>query len=331
MDRVTSRESQGPRASVVIATRNRREELLRTVRACLRQTYPSLEVLVYDDASSDGTLEAVRREFPQLRASRSEPHVGYIALRNRGFREARGEFVFSLDDDSYFTCENTVSRTVALFDENPKAAAIALPYVEPHTNDPAKKMRVAPDDQRLRSYVGCAHALRRQVALDLGGYREFLIHQGEERDLSIRMLDRGYEVFYGDTQPLVHTYSEQRDLERLQHFGVRNTLLFDVLNVPWPYVGVRILSDVVKLFWHKLSPWNVHQRTWYVVLGLGACVRHLGSRSPVRRETYVKYRSMPVHGPLWESPAEESDSSPVNTDEDSHDSRFEMPCVGTPG
>lgn len=313
-----------PRASVVIATRNRRAELLRTVEACLRQTYEPLEVLVYDDASEDGTAETVREAFPDVRVYRSDPHVGYIALRNRGFREARGEFVFSLDDDSYFTCEETVARAVKLFDAKPQASAIALPYVEPHTNNPQKKMRTAPENGQLRSYVGCAHALRRQVALELGGYREFLIHQGEERDLSIRMLDQGYDVVYGEGRPIVHEYSEQRNLPRLEYFGVRNTLLFDMLNVPLPHVVPRLASDTLKLFVYKLTAGNMHRRAWYVLCGLGSCVQHLGKRSAVGRATYARYRSMPGHGPIEGGQIPE----PLEDDDSTQDSRFDLPCVG---
>lgn len=323
-------DPEQPRASVVIATRNRRAEVLRTVHSCLRQTFQPLEVLVYDDASEDGTTAAVQREFPSVRVVHCEQHQGYIALRNRGFHEARGEYTFSLDDDSYFTCPHTVARVVQLFDEHPQAAAIALPYVEPNRHDRSKKMNAAPQDRRLRSYVGCAHALRRDVALQLGGYREFLIHQGEERDLSIRLLDRGYEVRYADTQPLIHEYSNQRSLPRLEHFGVRNTLLFDMLNVPFPYVVPRMLADAAQLFFYKLSPWTIHKRAWYVVFGLAACVRHVGHRSAVSRATYVRYRSLPGHGPLLHStdvPLQTASAPPAP---ESGDSRFDLPCVGVP-
>lgn len=272
--------------------------MLECVRSCVSQQYEPLEVLVYDDASSDGTAEALTQEFPDVRVVPVTRQMGYIALRNRGFREASGEIVFSLDDDSYFTSDRTVERTVELFAGHPHAAAVALPYVEPSLSDSSRGMTTVPPGRRLRSYVGCAHALRRDVVNELGGYREFFIHQGEERDLAIRLLDRGYDIIYGDTPPIVHNYSPQRDRNRTSYYGVRNTLLFDVLNVPFPYVVGRLAADAAKLFCYKLSVLTLPARLFYVTAGLMSCVRYGNGRRPVRPDTYIKYRSLPGHGPL---------------------------------
>ena len=235
-------------ASVVIATRNRCEDLLRAVQSALDQSYRPLEVLVFDDASVDGTAEKVAREFPEVRLFRNADRAGYIVLRNRGFQQAVGEIVFSLDDDAFFTCNQTVERTMELFERNTKVAAVALPYVEPKTSDRLKLMQPTPPLSRLRGYVGCAHALRKSAVIELGGYREFFIHQGEERDLSIRMQERGYEIVYGNSGPIVHEYSPERDPRVMSYYGVRNTLLFDVPERPFSVHGSASCSRCVQPF-----------------------------------------------------------------------------------
>ena len=284
-------------ATVVIATRNRCEEVLRAVQSALEQSYRPLEVLVYDDASTDGTLEAVRRQFPEVRAVRSEQHVGYIVLRNRGFRDAAGDIIFSIDDDAYFTGADTVARTVALFAKNPRAAAVALPYVEPSA-DASRLMPEVVANRRLRGFVGCACALRRDIAISLGGYRDFFVHQGEERDLAIRLRERGYEIVFGDTDPIVHMYSPKRDRSVMAYLGVRNTLLFDVLNVPLPYVVPRLAADAFNLFRYRLTCRSAPTRLGYVLSGMLSCATYWRLRKPVRRETYRLYRELPTHGPL---------------------------------
>ena len=287
-----------PTATLVIVTRNRRDHVLRALRSCRAQTHTALEVLLFDDASTDGTTEAVRSEFPSVRVFRQETQRGYIVLRNRSFREAQGEYVFSLDDDAYFTDPETVARTVALFESCPRAAAIALPYVEPSRTDASRLLTHIPGDRRLSNYVGCAHAVRKLVIDALGGYREFLVHQGEERDLCIRLLDRGYDIIYGETGPIVHLYSPNRDPQRVSFYGVRNTLLFNWLNVPQPYVFPRLAIDSLQLLLYKPGWKATFQRFVYLLAGWGACVQHVFRRRPVSRQTYRLFRSLPRHGPV---------------------------------
>jgi glycosyltransferase involved in cell wall biosynthesis len=84
--------------SVVIPTYNRAEWLPATVESVLRQTHPADEILIVDDGSRDDT-EAVCRAFPApVRYVRQE-NAGVSAARNRGVREARGEWVAFLDSD----------------------------------------------------------------------------------------------------------------------------------------------------------------------------------------------------------------------------------------
>ena len=59
-------------ASICIVTRNRKADLLRALGSCLAQSYRPLEVLVFDDASTDGTEQDVLARFPQVRYFRSD-------------------------------------------------------------------------------------------------------------------------------------------------------------------------------------------------------------------------------------------------------------------
>ena len=86
--------------SVVIPTWNRQATVVRAVSSALAQTVPSLEVLVCDDGSSDGTREAIAsfsdRRLKWLPGERSG---GPAQPRNRGIRASRGEWLAFLDSD----------------------------------------------------------------------------------------------------------------------------------------------------------------------------------------------------------------------------------------
>ncbi len=309
-------------ATVVIVTRNRRADALRAVRSALDQSYEPLEVLVYDDASTDGTAAALTQAFPTVRVERVEQRVGYIALRNRGFREARGEIVFSIDDDAYFASGDIVSKVVQRFQEFPRAAALALRYREPGRPERLGFLRGIGDGDLVRNYIGCAHAIRRQVALEAGGYRDWLIHQGEERDLCLRLMERGYEVRYVESPPIVHVPSASRDHTELAYLGLRNTFLFDVVNVPFPDVVWRLPVDVLQLVRYRATWRTLPRRLWHVVRGLAACASYCPRREPVSRATYGRFRNLTVHGPV--APTETT-----NADEVTDESQCPAPATPT--
>lgn len=284
-------------ATIVIVTRNRRDDVLRAVASALKQDFEPLEVLVYDDASEDGTAKAVAERFSGVKVVRVEKRVGSIVLRNRGFREATGDVVLPIDDDVYFTREDTVQMVVNRFADSPSLAASALRYLEANRPDRLGFMSHVPDGEQIRSFVGCACAIRRRYVLEVGGYRDTLIHQGEERDFCLRLMDRGYEIRYMECPPIIHEPSPTRDRAQLAYLGLRNTFLFDVLNVPVPEVLIRLPIDALQLLRYRVT-WRVFPgRLWMVIRGLASCLLHLPKRCAVSRSTYRRFRSLPTHGP----------------------------------
>lgn len=88
-----------PRISVVVATRNRRQQLARALASIDAQRYRSFEVIVVDDGSADGTAAWLRAQRPQDCVVETDRPRGAAAARNRGVARARGEIVAFLDDD----------------------------------------------------------------------------------------------------------------------------------------------------------------------------------------------------------------------------------------
>jgi hypothetical protein len=96
--------------------------------------------------------------------------------------------VFSLDDDAVFSSTFVVEQTLQDFSHS-RIGAVAIPYIEPHkANKEMQRAQTREDVWIMASYIGTAHAVRRDVFLALGGYREHLVHQGEEGDFCLRML-----------------------------------------------------------------------------------------------------------------------------------------------
>lgn len=274
-------------ATVVITTRNRRDDLRTCLQSTVTQT-PVPEVIVVDDASDDGTVEMIESEFPQVRLLRHAEMQGYIVGRNEAARHATGTVLVSLDDDAAFSSPVIVRDTLAAFSDA-RIGAVAIPYIDVHRGPAVKQL--APDHQRVfvtNTFIGTAHAIRREVFAQVGGYREYLFHQGEESDFCIRMLAAGYVVRLGTSEPIHHFESPRRDFRRMDHFGPRNALLFIHQNVPAPASFSRIVATVARLLAWTLSPSRLRIRVSGIIAGFAAMLRY--PRQPVAAGIYRLWR-----------------------------------------
>ncbi len=92
-----------PRFSVIIPAYNSTQTLARAIDSVLAQTWPAHEIIVVDDASSDGTGEVAKAYGTQIRYLRREHNAGVSAARNYGVEQATGDWLAFLDaDDWYF-------------------------------------------------------------------------------------------------------------------------------------------------------------------------------------------------------------------------------------
>jgi len=228
-------------ASVFIPTRNRLPLLQKALRSVYAQDYPNCEILVLDDASEDGTSEYIRSHHPDIRLFRREQNRGLIVSRNLLMREARGDYLISIDDDAYFLNTDAISNVVARMEAEPELGIINFRVLDPEGHVP-----VFPEAEYYTSvYWGLGHCLRKAVLQETGYYRELLKWGGEERDLSLRALDRGFRLlqFLGAT--VVHPRfvpgkalpgsPEYRDLAPIWLFTAKARLLHAWLNEPFPW------------------------------------------------------------------------------------------------
>lgn len=305
-----------PSICIVITTRNRQEELRVALKSCLAQDYPNLEVRVFDDASDDGTASMVREEFPKVILHREEERKGLIALRSCGYRETKASWVVSIDDDAYFTDQTTISTLVHCINKS-DAAALALPFLEPFPIGRTVHSMSAKPEQQLRSFVGTAHACRVASFHEVGGYLDFLVHQGEERDLCIRMVSAGLRIILADTPPLVHAVSPKRDIGRMHRWGTRNLVLFDFFYTPATLLIPVIMRHAWKAMVYRFSIKRAATTFCWLVSAIPDMWRFRKYRKPIAVSTYRSYMNLPSHGPDFLDPQDlpgpcchgESDSS----------------------
>ena len=289
--------SMTPAATILITTKNRRDELATALESALAQSAPC-EVLVIDDGSADGTADMVLDRFPAIRLVRHEQSAGYIVRRNQGAELASAPVVVSIDDDAAFPSTRTVEQTLAEFD-HPRVGAVAIPFVDVK-HGPAVRQQ-APDGGGAlvaASYIGTAHALRRDLFARLGGYRPVLFHQGEEGDYCVRMLAAGFVVRLGRADPIHHFESPKRDFTRWDVYGRRNDVLFGWHNAPAAALPVHWAGTVVNGLRHGLRVRRPKNMARGLVMGFAAAAGPArGGRRPVPAAVYRLFRELKTGGP----------------------------------
>ena len=108
------------RISVVTVCRNAEAHLSGCLQSVANQSWPDLEHIIIDGASTDGTLDLVRA-FPHVQIMISEPDKGIYDAMNKGLKHVTGDFVLFLNADDRFYASDSVARAVEAIAANPGA------------------------------------------------------------------------------------------------------------------------------------------------------------------------------------------------------------------
>ncbi len=187
--------------TVVIATRNRRDSLARTLDR-LRALPERPAVLVADNASTDGTRDLIARRHPEVQVLALPFNRGALA-RNHGVRAAGTPYVAFADDDSWWA-PGALGTAARLLADHPRLGLISARTLVGHEErpDPLNDVLAAsplgrahdlPGTQVL-GYLACAAVARRDAYLDAGGYHPLLFFGGEETCLAYDLAARGWGV-----------------------------------------------------------------------------------------------------------------------------------------
>lgn len=223
-----------PRVSVVIPVFNAARTIERALTSVFRQSYADYEVILVDDASSDGSAEriaAVLRAAGEARARTAEVitfsrNQGAAAARNAGIRAARGELVAFLDADDEWLPEK-LARQVAAFDAAPDAVVAGC---NAEWLGPSGKLSHRLEDgpvvtgrdawkALLRScYLSTPCVVARRAALEAEGGFDPALTVGEDQDLWFRLAERGPVLYLA--QVLVRIHKQPESLMARQKMGM---------------------------------------------------------------------------------------------------------------
>ncbi len=237
------RDASGPgsRVAVVIITRDRVQELLRTL-ARLHDLSEQPEIVVVDHGSRDDTPRRVRRRFPDVQVLELGHDHG-AAGRNAGVEAVDAPYIAFCDDDSWWA-DGALTRGARLLDAHPSVAVVAARVLvgEAQQPDPVcAAMEHSPllaraplPGPRVLGFVACGAIVRRSAFFAVRGFAPYIKIGGEEQLLATELAAAGWDLVYRPDVLAYHHPSTTRDRRDRRIVHERNQLWFAWLRRRFP-------------------------------------------------------------------------------------------------
>jgi Predicted glycosyltransferases len=279
----------------MIATKNRATDLRRTCRVLRQLNPPPLEVLITVDGCTDDTVKVAKREAPNARLFINNVSRGSVASRDRMIREAKGDFVLALDDDSYPEQLDCIARIVPFFEQRPELAVLHFPQRTDEYPETLGQTNFG-FEHLTRSFAHSGAVLRRSIYLQLSGFESRFYHMYEEPDYGLQCVAAGYDVLFSLVITIRHHYSgHARDEIRIHHRHARNEFWSTLMRCPLPFAVGMIAWRVFSQFryaWKRGWSWVLREPFWWAqaLAGVPYCLQ---KRRPVSWAGYKRWLSLP--------------------------------------
>jgi GT2 family glycosyltransferase len=236
-----------PVLSIVIVSWNVREDLRECLQSMLREEGSRLEsgeieIIVVDNASTDGTAEMVNLEFPRVKLLVNSQNLGYTKANNIGINHSRGKYVLMLNPDT-IVHQGALQALIDCAESHPKAGIIGAKLLNPDgsVQRSARSFpdigaglfrntflgRLFPNNPFVRRYLltdfgydevrevdwvsGAAMLVRRDLIERIGGLDERFWAYCEDVDLCWRAWQAGYKVLFCPNAVITHKVGRSSD------------------------------------------------------------------------------------------------------------------------
>ena len=249
---------QGPLISTIILNWNGKEFLDSCIRSLRGQTYSHLEIILVDNASTDGSVEYIRQQFPDLHLLVNQQNLGYGGGNNVGIRASQGRYVMILNNDTRLdpTCIEELKRGIEKDKRYGSCASKVLLEDEDNLIDAAgisvcldglsigrgrlERGDLYDEETEVFAASGCAGLFRREMLEEIGLFDEDFFAYAEDADLGWRAQLANWKCLYNPKAVVYHLHSKSSGTySPLKAFLVeRNRIWVALKNFPLPLLIV---------------------------------------------------------------------------------------------
>ncbi|MFV5686302.1 glycosyltransferase family 2 protein [Flavobacterium sp. GB2R13] len=288
------------KASILIVTQNRKEELERTLHVLEAYIDKSIhEVLVFDDGSSDNTSELINT-FNWVKWEYSKKNLGASVARNKLYKKAKGDILIGFDDDAHPLSNHFITKTQSIFLENAKIGIITFQEIRGvFVSDQEALQQAEPDIVKYQTndFVGCGFAIRKEIYEKTNGFPTWIDIYGEESCLAIEVLDLGYEILYDNAIIVNHRVDRKKRLRQGRNYfrfekQLKNTIFYYVVYYPNP------MLKIARLLFHNFKKYGLKDVTYFKLFWISIFVSFkeiydiLKYRKPVQKSTLQKLKTL---------------------------------------
>ena len=275
--------------SIIIVTRNT-GELLAGLLTSIRQDTslrPLLrEIIVVDNASTDGTDQVINNGFPEIHYLKNYENRGFAAAANQGTAIATGDFLLFLNSDArlipgelekvlaFMKDETTIGiagpqlvyedmRLQRSFANAPSLLLETVPFFVLNLVSPVKYGKIRKESSsptEVESVIGAALFVRAHVMRILGGFDERFFFFLEETDLCVRARQSGYKVFFSPSASVIHlqgkTVKQEWVKGRIEYAISLYKFIMKYHTLPYykAFLLVRVMKSLLFLIVTTLLP-----------------------------------------------------------------------------
>lgn len=247
--------------SIMYITRERKREIIRSIKTCIENKIKDMEIIVVDNASKDKTKEAVEKLLQEENISYqyvySNINLGVSGGRNLAFSLCKGKYVLCLDDDSVIVTKKIFDKIYSKMEYNLDVVAAAIKIYEPETKKYLEGIKFENSHYKgmqMYSYIGAGHILRRNFFENKILYPEKLIFGSEELYSALLIHKNKKILAYFIDIEIIHIPSKMNRVvsdDRKLNILI-NTLVIRKYYYPKIMWTLLIIAFYLRVFNHKL-------------------------------------------------------------------------------
>lgn len=208
--------------SIITPSYNQVRYLEQTMLSVLEQDYPRIEYIVVDGASTDGSVEIIRKYESRLSYWESVKDKGQADAVNKGFAHATGEIVAWLNSDDYYL-PGTVSAAVKVFEENPDVVLVYANMLAVDENgatfNTLTYKQLTLEDLLCFQIIGQPAVFMRRSALQNTNGLDLTFHFLLDHLLWIQIAKQGRFLHVNQTWAAARYHPEAKNIAKAAEFG----------------------------------------------------------------------------------------------------------------